>query len=140
ASFTIVPDEHHVIDTVEGCDGTLTGNTYTTSAVTDSCVITANFITNVENAIRHEDHTLASDVEFIEYARDTAIDTHDMRNNLLTTLYTGVGKFTWIDPNESVKFKITNSLAYNILPTNQLWDNSILDPWDINGLVVATEE
>ncbi|MGY3913756.1 hypothetical protein ACW5XW_24545, partial [Aeromonas piscicola] len=30
ASFTIVPDEHHVIDTVEGCDGTLTGNTYTT--------------------------------------------------------------------------------------------------------------
>ncbi|CAK8725281.1 hypothetical protein KKHLCK_16320 [Candidatus Electrothrix laxa] len=44
-SFTLTPDIGYGVDTVEGCGGTLTGNTYTTGAITGDCEVTASFIT-----------------------------------------------------------------------------------------------
>lgn len=42
--FTITPDALYAIDTVAGtCGGTLSGNTYTTSAVTSDCTILVSF-------------------------------------------------------------------------------------------------
>jgi alpha-tubulin suppressor-like RCC1 family protein len=44
ASFTLIPAEGFAIDTVQGCDGTLNGNTYTTGVVAADCAVTATFI------------------------------------------------------------------------------------------------
>jgi hypothetical protein len=42
-SFTITPDNHYHISSVTGCDGTLSGNTYTTGPVTQDCTVNAVF-------------------------------------------------------------------------------------------------
>lgn len=41
--FTVTPDDGFVIESVEGCGGTLEGITYTTGAITENCVVTASF-------------------------------------------------------------------------------------------------
>lgn len=43
ASLTVTPDTGFVIDSVSGCGGTLSGNTYNTSALVADCSITASF-------------------------------------------------------------------------------------------------
>ena len=44
-TFTVTPysSSGYVIDSVSGCDGSLSGNTYTTGKITDSCTVTAKF-------------------------------------------------------------------------------------------------
>ena len=44
--LTVTPDAGYSIATVEGCDGTLAGNTYTTGSITDDCTVTASFSLN----------------------------------------------------------------------------------------------
>ena len=43
ATLTVTPDAHHHIDTVEGCGGTLAGDTFTTAPVTADCEVSASF-------------------------------------------------------------------------------------------------
>lgn len=43
-SFTVTPDTGYGIESVTGCGGTLLGTTYTTSAITSDCSISANFL------------------------------------------------------------------------------------------------
>ncbi|GAC20474.1 BspA family leucine-rich repeat surface protein [Paraglaciecola arctica] len=43
-SFTISPDDNYVVDSVIGCNGSLSGTTYTTGALSSACSITANFV------------------------------------------------------------------------------------------------
>jgi hypothetical protein len=43
AHFTISPDSGFSISNVSGCSGSLSGNTYTTGAVTADCVVSATF-------------------------------------------------------------------------------------------------
>ncbi len=45
-SFTVTPDANYQIATVTGCGGTLSGNTFTTGAVTADCTVSASFIIN----------------------------------------------------------------------------------------------
>jgi len=42
-SFTVTPDSGYAIDTVTGCGGSLSGNTYTTGAITADCTVSASF-------------------------------------------------------------------------------------------------
>ena len=42
-NFTITPDVDYGIQAVSGCSGTLSGNTYTTGAITANCTVTASF-------------------------------------------------------------------------------------------------
>ncbi|WP_422126752.1 InlB B-repeat-containing protein [Thioalkalivibrio sulfidiphilus] len=42
-SFTVTPDAGYDIDTVSGCGGTLSGNTFTTDVIAASCVVSARF-------------------------------------------------------------------------------------------------
>jgi len=42
-SFTIIPDKGYSIDTVNGCNGTLDGNIYTTGQVIENCTVEALF-------------------------------------------------------------------------------------------------
>ncbi|WP_181918734.1 S8 family serine peptidase [Wenzhouxiangella sediminis] len=46
ASLAITPDTGWSIDSVSGCGGSLSGNTYTTAAVTGDCSVTAGFVIN----------------------------------------------------------------------------------------------
>jgi len=43
-SFNIVSDSGYIIDVVSGCDGSLSGNTYTTGSITAACAVAASFI------------------------------------------------------------------------------------------------
>lgn len=45
-SFTITPDEGYHIQSVAGCNGSLSGNTYTTGPVTADCTVTVTFAIN----------------------------------------------------------------------------------------------
>jgi Bacterial Ig-like domain (group 3)/OmpA-like transmembrane domain/Abnormal spindle-like microcephaly-assoc'd, ASPM-SPD-2-Hydin/Divergent InlB B-repeat domain len=42
-SFTVTPNSGYRIDTVSGCGGALSGNTYSTGSVTANCTVTATF-------------------------------------------------------------------------------------------------
>jgi len=46
ATFTVSANTGYFIDTVTGCNGSLTGNTYVTGAITANCTVTANFTLN----------------------------------------------------------------------------------------------
>jgi len=43
ATFQVTPDTGYAIDSVDGCEGTLSGSTYTTGTVTANCTVTATF-------------------------------------------------------------------------------------------------
>jgi len=43
ASFSLTPAENHILEQVTGCQGSLSGNTFTTGAITRDCTITAIF-------------------------------------------------------------------------------------------------
>ena len=43
-AFTVTPNTGYKISSVSGCNGTLSGNTYTTGAITSDCTVTASFI------------------------------------------------------------------------------------------------
>lgn len=43
ASFTITPLASHTVASVTGCGGSLSGNTYTTGAISAACTVTASF-------------------------------------------------------------------------------------------------
>ncbi|WP_167354830.1 InlB B-repeat-containing protein [Pseudoalteromonas luteoviolacea] len=42
-TFTLIPEEGYSIDSVEGCNGTLSGNTFVTGTITESCAVHATF-------------------------------------------------------------------------------------------------
>lgn len=50
-TFTVTPDAGYSINTVTGCNGTLSGVTYTTDAITADCTVTASFTLNAVNVI-----------------------------------------------------------------------------------------
>ena len=43
ASFTVTPDVGYLIDSVSGCNGSLTGNTYSTGPVAANCIVSVVF-------------------------------------------------------------------------------------------------
>ncbi len=45
-SFTVTPDSGYSIDSVSGCNGSLSGSTYITGAINSDCTVTASFILN----------------------------------------------------------------------------------------------
>ncbi len=49
-SFTVTPNTGYSIDSVTGCSGSLTGNTYTTGAITAPCTVAASFKISAKNA------------------------------------------------------------------------------------------
>ena len=43
-AFTVTPDANHLVDSVEGCGGTLVGSIYTTAAIFVDCTVSARFV------------------------------------------------------------------------------------------------
>lgn len=50
-SYTLIPQADASIDTVSGCGGHLTGNTYTTAAITQACIVQASFALSAPSGI-----------------------------------------------------------------------------------------
>lgn len=52
--FTIIPDTDYDINYISGCNGQLTGNVYTTSAITENCTIFVDFLFKyIKNGFGH---------------------------------------------------------------------------------------
>ena len=49
-SFTVITDTGYSIDTVSGCSGALSGNTFTTGAITADCTVSASFTNALTSA------------------------------------------------------------------------------------------
>ena len=49
-SFTVTPDAGYLIGAVSGCGGSLSGDTYTTGAISADCTVTASFVARMLGA------------------------------------------------------------------------------------------
>ena len=87
ASFSVQADAGFVLENISGCGGSLAELTYTTAAMSADCTITPAFISNAENAIRHQDHTLASAIELIDFSTAELARIDTVRKAQITQLY-----------------------------------------------------
>jgi hypothetical protein len=54
--FTITPNSGYSINSVSGCNGSLSGSTYTTGAITSACTVSATFTANPVNGVCSATH------------------------------------------------------------------------------------
>ncbi|MFB2776434.1 ImpA family metalloprotease [Shewanella xiamenensis] len=138
ASFIVQADNGFVLDSISGCGGTLTELTYTTAAISADCTITPSFISNAENAIRHQDHTLASAIELIDFSTAELAKVDAARKAKITQLYQGVGSsISWHPTHDSITFSsFMPENTFTLLPSNV--DGSGASA--VRGLVMAGEQ
>ncbi|MGL4516180.1 MAG: ImpA family metalloprotease, partial [Shewanella sp.] len=138
ASFSVQADAGFVLDNISGCGGSLAELTYTTAAMTADCAITPAFISNAENAIRHQDHTLASANELIDFSTAKLASIDAVRKAQITQLYQGVGSsISWHPTHDSITFSsFMPENTFTLLPSNV--DGSGASA--VRGLVMAGEQ
>ncbi|MGN5291525.1 InlB B-repeat-containing protein [Aeromonas sp. 11P] len=102
--FTVQPESGFVLAQIAGCEGTLTGNTYTTAPMRADCQVSARFISDAANAIAREDHTLASEQSLIAHARAAIADSEAHRTELVRSLYQGMAQISWNPSHDSITF------------------------------------
>ncbi|MGL4936644.1 MAG: ImpA family metalloprotease, partial [Shewanella sp.] len=138
ASFSVQADAGFVLDNISGCGGSLAELTYTTAAMTADCAITPAFISNAENAIRHQDHTLASANELIDFGTAKLASIAAVRKAQITQLYQGVGSsISWHPTHDSITFSsFMPENTFTLLPSNV--DGSGASA--VRGLVMAGEQ
>ncbi|MGL4836680.1 MAG: ImpA family metalloprotease, partial [Shewanella sp.] len=138
ASFSVQADAGFVLDNISGCGGSLAELTYTTAAMTADCAITPAFISNAENAIRHQDHTLASANELIDFSTAKLASIAAVRKAQITQLYQGVGSsISWHPTHDSITFSsFMPENTFTLLPSNV--DGSGASA--VRGLVMAGKQ
>ncbi|MDE1351609.1 ImpA family metalloprotease [Vibrio aestuarianus] len=136
-SFTVNSNTGFILDTIEGCDGSLQGTRYTTAPMNANCSISANFITNAANAIRHRDHSLASDTELISHARDAIATAERARKDIGNDLYQDLSQISWYPGHDSITFNsFLPERTHTLLPANKDGNGQ-----DANrGLLMVSEE
>ncbi|MFQ2509942.1 ImpA family metalloprotease [Aeromonas caviae] len=135
--FNIEADAGFVLNKIEGCEGTLNGLTYITGPIQDHCQISASFIKNAVNAIANEDHTLASELELIDHARDAIAASEVQRIELINTIYQGIERISWNPGHDAITF--SSSMPENtltLLPSNINGAGESV----IRGLVMVSEQ
>ncbi len=136
--FEIIADKGFSLQSIEGCSGTLSGSNYTTGAMKADCTITPIFLSNAENAIANQDHTLATASELIDFSvkQITAIET--THQAMIKTLYQGVdSSITWYPTHDSITFSsFMPENTFTILPSNINGNGDSA----ISGLVMAGEQ
>ncbi len=117
--FLVQPDTGFTLQQIEGCDGTISGLTYVTGPTRENCKISVKFIKNAKNAILHEDHTLASDLELIDYARDAITTSKVQRVKLIQAMYQDLERINWNPGHDSITFSsVTPESTFTLLPAN----------------------
>lgn len=138
AIFSITADAGFTLEGITGCGGTLNALTYTTAAMTADCTITPTFITNAENAIKHQDHRLASASELIDFSIAELANIDIKRKAQINQLYQGVGSsISWHPTHDSITFSsFMPENTFTVLPSNV--DGSGASA--VRGLVMAGEQ
>ncbi|NMD51621.1 hypothetical protein HG547_08195 [Shewanella sp. DNRA4] len=138
ASFSVQADAGFVLENISGCGGSLAELTYTTAEMSADCTITPAFISNAENAIRHQDHTLASAIELIDFSTAELARIDTVRKTQITQLYQGVGSsISWHPTHDSITFSsFMPENTFTLLPSNV--DGSGASA--VRGLVMAGEQ
>lgn len=138
ASFSVQADAGFVLDNISGCGGSLAELTYTTAAMTADCTITPTFISNAENAIKHQDHRLASASELIDFSIAELANIDIKRKAEINQLYQGVGSsISWHPTHDSITFSsFMPENTFTVLPSNV--DGSGAST--VRGLVMAGEQ
>lgn len=138
ASFSVQADAGFVLDNISGCGGSLAELTYTTAAMTADCAITPAFISNAENAIKHQDHKLASASELIGFSIAELANIDIKRKAEINQLYQGVGSsISWHPTHDSITFSsFMPENTFTVLPSNV--DGSGASA--VRGLVMAGEQ
>ncbi|ADN77311.1 conserved hypothetical protein [Ferrimonas balearica DSM 9799] len=137
AEFEVVPESGHVLWSVDGCDGELLGGRYLTGPVAGPCQVQANFVSNAENAIRREDHRLASDLELIDHARQHLSNSEAARLALVDSLLAGIERISWHPSHDSVSFTTYQTqTTWTLLPANEDGNGNPA----VGGLVMASQQ
>lgn len=138
AIFSITADIGFTLEDITGCGGTLNVLTYTTAAMTADCTITPTFISNAENAIKHQDHRLASASELIDFSIAELANIDIKRKAQINQLYQGVGSsISWHPTHDSITFSsFMPENTFTVLPSNV--DGSGASA--VRGLVMAGEQ
>ncbi|AZQ11528.1 hypothetical protein STH12_02450 [Shewanella khirikhana] len=137
--FSVAADNGYVLDSIEGCGGSLHGATFTTAAMSADCRVTASFITNAAKAILHHDHRYASDAELIRHARDSIATIEASRKDLVDTLYHGINQISWRPGHDSITFtSFLPERSQILLPANK--DGKGNNSSANRGLVMVAEE
>lgn len=76
-TFTVTPDTGYSINSVSGCGGSLSGNTYTTGPITGACTITAGFSQTSYQFCDKNNRTLSNTIGpgSYNYSSEVGIDT-----------------------------------------------------------------
>ena len=138
AIFSITVDSGFALEGITGCGGTLNALTYTTATMTADCTITPTFISNAENAIKHQDHRLASASELIDFSITELANIDVKRKTEINQLYQGVGSsISWHPTHDSITFSsFMPENTFTVLPSNV--DGSGASA--VRGLVMAGEQ
>ena len=138
AIFSITADIGFALEGITGCGGTLNALTYTTASMTADCTITPTFIPNAENAIKHQDHRLASAAELINFSIAKLASIDIKRKAQINQLYQGVGSsISWHPTHDSITFSsFMPENTFTVLPSNV--DGSGASA--VRGLVMAGEQ
>ena len=138
-SFSVMADNGFTLDTINGCDGSLSASRYTTAAMSADCTVSASFISNVANAIRYRDHRLASEVELINHAREALSTAEDSRTALVDSLYQGITEISWHPSHDSITFtSFLPERAHTLLPANTDGNGNSIKA--NRGLVMVSED
>lgn len=136
-SFTVTASSGFTLDTIDGCGGTLSGSSYTTAAMGADCTVSASFITNAANAIRHRDHSLATDAELISHAREAVAAAEGSRKALVDSLYQGIPQISWHPSHDSITFtSFLPERTHTLLPANKDGAGNSAN----RGLVMVSED
>ena len=76
-TFTVTPDTGYSINSVSGCGGSLSGNTYTTGPITSACTVSASFSQSAYVFCDENKHTLTNTLGpgGYNYSSEVGIDT-----------------------------------------------------------------
>ncbi|TWI62665.1 putative repeat protein (TIGR02543 family) [Desulfobotulus alkaliphilus] len=97
-TFTVTPNTGYAIASVSGCGGSLSGNTYTTGAVTEACTVSATFSLNTYTVTYNANSATsgtAPDTQTKTHGQNLTLATNS--GNLARTGYTFAGWNTAAD-------------------------------------------
>ncbi|MBV7316485.1 ImpA family metalloprotease [Shewanella sp. NIFS-20-20] len=137
-SFTLLLEPTHALASITGCDGSLVGDRYITAPMTSDCVITPEFISNAANAIKQQDHQLASAQELIDFSLDQMDSAESQRQRAIDALYRNVGdSISWYPSHDSITFaSLKPENTFTVLPSNRNGNGGDA----VRGLVMAGEQ
>ena len=120
-TFTLTPSANYEIDTVTGCDGSLSGNTYTTDAISSACTVSVTFKTQAIGDLKISD-VVFSDDNF----KQCVVSSGKLFTDELTSLSCASRSITSVSGLEKLTTLTSLDLNYNDLTAIDVSKNTSL--------------